>query len=53
VADDKPVSFDCIVVPVGFYDSVVRPALGNRPGVIYVLPETDTVQGMFSAFSAS
>ena len=52
-ADDKRVSFGCIVVPVGFYDSVVRPALGNRPGVIYVLPETGTVQGMFSAFSAS
>ena len=52
-ADDKRVSFGCIVVPVGFYEDVVKPALGHRPGVVYVLPEAGTVQGMFSAFSAS
>ena len=52
-ADDKRVSFGCIVVPVGFYEEVLRPALGHRPGVVYVLPETGTVQDMFAAFSAS
>ena len=52
-ADDKRVSLGCIVVPVGFYDDVVKPALGHRPGMVYVLPETGTVQGMFSALGAS
>jgi len=51
--DDKRVSFGCIVVPVGFYDSVVRPALGNRRGVVYVLPEAGAVEGLFSALGAS
>jgi len=51
--DDKRVSFGCIVVPVVFYDSVVRPALGNRPGVVYVLPEAGAVEGLFSALGAS
>lgn len=52
LADDKRVSFGCIVVPVGFYEDVVKPALGHRPGVVYVLPEAGTVQGMFSALGA-
>jgi len=51
--DDKRVSFGCIVVPVGFYENVIKPALGHRPGVIYVLPEDGTVQGMFNALGAS
>ena len=52
-ADDKRVSLGCIVVPVGFYEDVVKPALGHRPGVVYVLPEAGTVQGMFSVLGAS
>lgn len=52
-ADDKRVSLGCIVVPVSFYEDVIKPALGHHPGVIYVLPEVGTVQDMFSAFSAS
>jgi len=50
--DDKRVSLGCIVVPVGFYEDVIKPALGHRPGVVYVLPEDATVQSMFSAFTA-
>jgi hypothetical protein len=46
-------SFGCIVVPVSFYENVIKPALGHRPGVIYVLPESGTVQSMFNAFSES
>ena len=52
-ADDKRMSFGCIVVPVSFYENVIKPALGHRPGVIYVLPESGTVQSMFNAFSES
>ena len=50
---DKRVSLGCIVVPVGFYEGVLKPALGHRPGVVYVLPEAGTVQGMFSVLGAS
>lgn len=37
--DDNRITFGCINVPTAFYDSFVKPALGGRPGVVYVLPE--------------
>lgn len=37
--DDNRITFGCINVPAAFYDAYVRPALGNRQGVVYVLPE--------------
>lgn len=37
--DDNRITFGCINVPAAFYDSYVKPALGNRQGVVYVLPE--------------
>lgn len=43
------VSAGCIVVPVAFYESVVRPLLGQRRGVIYVLPETSAARDLFAA----
>lgn len=52
-SDDNRVSMGCIVVPINFYDNVVRPILGKNYGVVYVLPETRSVQGMFWAFEAS
>ena len=36
---DRRVSAGCVVVPTGFYDSVVRPLLGRQRGVVYVMPE--------------
>ena|SRR5436190_6917407 len=47
--DAHRVSAGCVVVPVAFYESVVRPMLGRQHGVVYVLPETQTVQQMFAA----
>jgi hypothetical protein len=44
---DKRVSLGCVVVPEAFYDSVVRPLLGQRRAVVYVLPETVPVQRLF------
>lgn len=46
---DKRISAGCIVVPVSFYESVVRPLLGERRGVVYVLPEAQPVTAMFGA----
>ncbi|GAB3669527.1 L,D-transpeptidase [Ramlibacter alkalitolerans] len=39
------VSWGCVVVPVAFYQQVVQRVLGAARSVIYVLPETRTVQG--------
>ncbi len=42
-SDDKRISYGCIVVPVAFYDTVVRPSIGRQRGIVYVLPETRPV----------
>lgn len=39
VADNR-ISYGCINVPAEFYDTYIKPALGSRRGVVYVLPET-------------
>jgi hypothetical protein len=38
-ADAHRVSAGCIVVPVAFYEGVIRPLLGHGRGTLYVLPE--------------
>lgn len=48
--DDNRISFGCINLPVAFYEDVVKPALGSRRGVVYVLPETRPVQAVFRNF---
>lgn len=53
VADERRISFGCIVVPVAFYDTVVGPGLGRQRGVVYVLPESRPVQAMFAAVEVS
>ena len=53
VADDRRISFGCIVVPVAFYDAVVGPSLGRQRGVVYVLPESRPVQAMFGVVQVS
>lgn len=45
--DDNRISFGCINLPAAFYDKVVKPALGSSPGVVYVLPETRSLQSVF------
>jgi len=44
-ARGKRVSWGCVVVPVAFYRDVVQRVLGRTRSVVYVLPETRTVQG--------
>jgi len=46
-SDDNRISFGCINLPVAFYDSIVKPALGASQGVVYVLPETRSLQAVF------
>lgn len=47
--EDNRISLGCVVVPVAFYENVVRPALGRSYGVIYVLPETRPAREVFGA----
>lgn len=49
-AADNRISFGCVNLPVPFYDRFVAPTLGQQPGVIYVLPETQPV-GEFFGFA--
>lgn len=44
---DNRESLGCVVVPVAFYERVVRPWLGGRRGVVYVLPESRPVQALW------
>lgn len=36
---DNRITFGCINVPAAFYDAYIKPALGSRHAVVYVLPE--------------
>ncbi|MET1113424.1 MAG: L,D-transpeptidase [Comamonas sp.] len=46
VADNR-ISYGCVNVPQNFYDRNVAPMLGQKPGVIYVLPETQSAASFF------
>jgi len=50
--DERRVSLGCIVVAPAFYDAVVGPTLGQRRGVVYVLPETRSLREVFGRFGA-
>lgn len=46
VADNR-ISYGCVNVPEHFYDLNVAPVWGQKPGVIYVLPETQAAASFF------
>lgn len=45
----RRVSWGCVVVPVAFYEQVVDRVLGGAKSVVYVMPETTTMQQVFQA----
>lgn len=46
--DDNRISFGCINVPAAFYDQHVQTAFSsNRTAIVYVLPETRSLQAQF------
>ena len=51
-ADDNRISYGCVNLPTRFYNRFIAPTFGQRPGVIYVLPETEPVANFFG-FQAS
>ena len=46
--NNKRLSLGCVVVPEDFFWSVVLPTLGHGRGTVYVLPEDEPVQAMFT-----
>lgn len=49
---DNRISLGCVVVPVAFYEKVIQPVLGKSRSVVYVLPETRSLQSMLGALQA-
>jgi hypothetical protein len=47
---DNRISFGCINVPVKFYQSVVSPAFTGTNGIVYVLPETQSLHEVFDLY---
>jgi hypothetical protein len=47
--NNKRLSLGCVVVPESFFWSVVIPTMGHGRGVVYVLPEDEPVQSLFTA----
>jgi hypothetical protein len=48
-AQSRRMSWGCVVVPVAFYQQVVDKVLGHAASVVYVLPETRSVQAFVHA----
>ena len=51
VASEQRVSLGCVVLPVAFYEGVIRPLLGRRAGVVYVLPEKEPLAAWLPRWS--
>jgi len=44
---DNRISYGCINVPAAFYKDVVGPLFGPTAGIVYILPETRSVESEF------
>ena len=44
---DNRVSYGCINVPVSFYNNIVEPIFRNTVGIVYILPETKSLEEVF------
>ncbi|TGX52902.1 L,D-transpeptidase [Sphingomonas gei] len=45
---DNRISYGCINVPVHFYDAIVAPAFQGTVGIVYILPETKSLEAVFA-----
>ncbi len=45
---DKRISYGCINVPGGFYDTVVAPTFRGTRGIVYILPEIRPLRDVFA-----
>ena len=53
VATEQRVTMGCVVLPVAFYEAVIRPHLGGQAGVVYVLPEHSALQAWLPRWDRS
>lgn len=44
---DNRISYGCINVPAIFYDTIVAPTFAGTVGIVYILPETRTIEAVF------
>ena len=44
---DNRISYGCINVPAAFFTTVVRPAFKDTAGIVYIVPETRSVESVF------
>ncbi|WP_425999796.1 L,D-transpeptidase [Caulobacter sp. DWR1-3-2b1] len=47
--DDNRISYGCVNVPAEFYDKIVQPAFKGTVGVVYILPESQSLAQVFFA----
>jgi hypothetical protein len=52
-SQDNRISYGCINVPKAFYSSLVSATFAHTPGVVYVLPETESASALFGIRSES
>lgn len=45
---DNRISYGCVNVPAGFYDSVVKPLFTGTIGIVYILPEAKPLRSVFA-----
>jgi len=51
-AKDNRISWGCINVPTAFFDKTVWPHIGRQRGIVYVLPEKQSLSAFFPAAAA-
>jgi hypothetical protein len=47
---DNRISYGCINVPVDFFKRVVSPAFSGTNGIVYILPETRSIEKVFASY---
>lgn len=48
---DNRISWGCINVPVAFYERSIQPAFARGRGVVYILPERESVRATFASLA--
>ena len=51
--EDNRISFGCINLPVSFYENVLSPTVRKTGAIVYVLPETRTLQQQFGSWDVT
>lgn len=49
-SEDNRISYGCINVPAAFYDRHIQPLFDRRRAVVYILPDTKTLQQVFADY---